>query len=416
MTTRFRTSFTHKEGFEAAQIVQCKVVNTNLVNWTVDCISQFDRKRYFEIQVSAPYVHHNNGEGIYTVPEIGAVCMVCLPSDSSPPFVLSFIMPYTFVNSGTADAPMGTQSHGAPQQFATDAAFDGGRGLGKPGDIMMRTRDNNFVILHRGGVLQIGATELAQRIYIPLNNLITDISENYAHHNTSGSITWGLQDGPSQENFPSQYMHTFRVFANDAAADIRVLAGNVRTPIGEPGEGAGDQTDLDKLEIGNDKDEPIIYEVAVAKKGFNAPSGDAADTSTSKNTVLRFFFDRKGGAFLRCKSSLLITTKKKLKIKVAEDMTIEAKSLNLVFKSGADINGGAYTHVKGDIVRLGAGGQAVARQGDIVTVVLPPGIIPIAGIIGGPPGPAAAGAPVTGFIMGGQVVGTITSGNPAVLA
>jgi len=412
MATRFRNSFTHREGFEEALIIQGKVVNVNLVNWTVDITSQYDRKRYFEIQVAAPYLHYNNGEGIYAVPEVGASCMVCLPSDSSPPFVLAFIMPFTSVDSSTSDAPQGTQSHGTPQNFAVDASFDGGRVAPKPGDLVLRTRDNNFLILHRGGVLQLGATELAQRIYIPLNNLVTDISENYAHHNASGSVTWGLQDGPSQSNFPSQYMHSFRVFANDEAADIRVFAGDVRTPIGESS--SGDQTDLDALKIGDDpKNNPIIYEVAVAKTGFVATTGETTSKDTVKNTVLRFFFDRKGGTFLRCEGSLLISTKKKLKIKVAEDMTVEAKSISLVFKDGADVDGGAYTHIKGNVVRLGAGAQAVARQGDVVTVVFPPGVIPVAGVVG--PGPAS-GSPFSGFIMGGQAIGMITSGNPAVLA
>lgn len=413
MTTRFRTSFTSREGFDPALLVQCRIINVNLVNWTVDVISQFDRKSYYEIQVASPYLHYNNGEGLSVVPEVGAVCVVAIPSDSSAPFVLAFIMPPTVVDSGTEDAPNGmAQQQGGPQQFATDASFDGGRKAPKPGDISLRTRDGNFVVLHRGGVLQIGANELAQRIYIPLNNLITDISENYVHHNASGSVRWGLQDGPSEKNFPSEYMHTFRVFANDKAADIRVLAGNVRRPLGEPSD--GDQEDLDQLEIGNDqKTDPIIYEVAVSKTGFVAGTGEPDSTSVNKNTVLRFFFDRKGGTFLRCKASLLISTKKKLRIKSTEEMEFECKSMLIKADDGVEISGGKYTHVKGDIVRLGSGGQPVARQGDIVTVVFPPSIIPVMGVVG--PGPAS-GSAVTGFIMGGQAIGTITSGNPQVVA
>jgi len=409
MSSRFRTSFTDREGFVPSMSVQCRIVNVNLVNWTVDVVSQFDRKRYFEIQVASPYLHHNNGEGIYVVPEAGATCQVCIPSDSSPPFVLAFVMPHTFVNSGTDDAPQGTaQQQGGPQQFATDASFDGGRKAPKGGDIVLRTRDSNFIVLHRGGVLQLGATELAQRIYIPLKNLVTDISENFAHHNASGSIRWGLQDGPSDTNFPSEYMHTFRVFANDAAADIRVLCGNVRRPLGEPGGDDGDQTDLDQLEIGSDPDtDPIVYEVSVSKLGFIAGTGETASAQASKTSVLRFFFDRKGGTFLRCKSSVLISTKRKLRLKSTEEMEFEAKSFSIQAKDGVDISGGKITHIKGDLVRIGAGGAPGARQGDVVTVVVPPNIIPIAGTC-----PAGA---VTGFVMGGQLVGTITSGNPAVL-
>lgn len=408
MASRFRTSFTSREGFEPAELVQCRVMNVNLVNWTVDVISQFDRKRYFEIQVASPYLHYNSGEGAYIVPEVGAVCMVAIPSDSSPPFVLSFLMPHTFVDSGTPDAPNGmAQQQGGPQQFATGASFDGGRKAPKPGDFVFRTRDGNFLMLHRGGVLQVGATELAQRIYIPLGNLITDISENFAHHNSSGSIRWGWQEGPSQAHFPSEYMHTFRVFADDAAADVRVLIGNVRRTLGEPSN--GDQTDLGALEIGDDpENNPVVCEVAVSKLGFVTGTGETASNQTAKNAIFRFFFDRKGGTFLRCNGSLLISSKKKLKLKSTEEMELEAKSIFLKAADGIEISGGAFTHVKGDLVRMGPGTRPVAHQGAVVTVVFPPGLIPIAGT-------ATPAGVVTGFIMGGQAIGTVTSGEPSVL-
>lgn len=387
MPSRFRTSFTSREGFTSAQFVQCKIVDINLVNWTVDVVSQFDRKRYFGIQVSSPYLHFNNGEGIFCFPEIGAVCFVCIPSDSSPMFVAAFIMPHENVDS--------------------NATFAGGRPTPKPGDIWMRTRDGNFITLHRGGVLQLGANELSQRIFIPLNNLMMDISGSYAHHNAAGSVNWGFQEGPSEEKHPCLYTHTFRIKANDAEADVRIQVGEVRSPLGESA--TGDQTDLDQLEIGNDKAQPIIYEVSVCNKGFNTASGDIANTSTVKNAVLRFFFDRKGATFLRCEGSILLSTKKKLKIKVSDSMEIEAKSLSLTVTDGADIGGGTYTHVKGDLVRLGPGVTPVARQGDIVTMVIQPGLT-IQGV-------DSVNGPIKAIVMPGMsITGTITSGNSKVLA
>ena len=242
MPSRFRSSWTQVEGHEPAKIVQGRVMNVNLVKWTIDVAAQFDRKKYFNIQVSSPYLHHSNGEGIYVVPEIGCTAMVCIPSDSAPPFVLCFVMAHQAIDDSSTDAPSGTSSHGTPTPNATDSSFAGGRPVAKLGDIWLRTRDDNFVILHRGGVLQLGATELAQRIYIPLNNQVMDVSENYSHHNAGGAITWGLQDGPSLSQFPCQYQHTMRVFANDQYADIRVSMGNVYTPMGDPDGGTAAST------------------------------------------------------------------------------------------------------------------------------------------------------------------------------
>jgi hypothetical protein len=192
------------EGNVPANFIQGKVVNVNLVNWTVDVTAQFDRKRYFDIQVGSPYMHYSNGEGISVFPEVGAKCMVCLPSDSSPPYVSSFIMPMENTDMAAPDAPKGTTSKSSPSATSSGASFAGGRPPAKPGDIWMRTRDDNFVILHRGGVVQIGCSELAQRLYIPLSHLIMDISNNYAHHNMGGSILWSMQEGAGMAHLPTE--------------------------------------------------------------------------------------------------------------------------------------------------------------------------------------------------------------------
>src|SRR5574337_5397 len=57
---------------------------------------------------------------------------------------------------------------------------------------MMRTRDENFVILRRGGVVQIGATPIAQRLYIPIRNVIRDMCENYDLFSLAGEMSWSV--------------------------------------------------------------------------------------------------------------------------------------------------------------------------------------------------------------------------------
>ncbi len=407
MSNRFRNSFTNKAGHDQTRVVSGRIVNINLVNWTVDVRAQFDRHFYYGIQVGSPYMHFNRGEGLSIFPEVGACCAVTIPSDSSPPFVSSFLMPHELVNGGTDDAPLGTESHGAPAKFATSASFSGGRGRAKPGDIQLRTRDNNFITLHRGGVLQIGATELAQRIFLPLRNYILDFSENYAHHNAGGSVLWGIQEGPSKD-LPSEFIQTFRVFANDQFADIRVSAGKVHVPVPEPSGDEGEEPNLQKLGIGTDKNHPIIYEVVVAPKGFNTQSGEVENKDTHKGVVIRYFFDRKGGAFLRAKSSLLISTKKEFMLHATEQITLEGeKNMFIKTETGIDMDGGDYAHVKGKVVRLGSGSQPVARQGDIVRMT-----IPIASFTG-----TISGAPATGTVtFMTPVYGNILTGNAQVLA
>lgn len=423
MAQKFRTSFTHKEGFDSALVAQGRVINFNSVKWTVDVVGQFNRKKYFNIQVGSPYLHHSNGEGIYAFPEVGATCMVCIPSDSAAPFVQSFVMAHELVDDAADDAPLGTSSHAQPAKNATDASFAGGRPRVVPGSIWMRTRDGNFVALHRGGVLQLGATELAQRIYVPLRNLIMDISETYEHHSAAGSIVWGIQDGPSVEQFPGQWLHTFRVFANDRYADVKVACGKVFNPMPEPDGGVA----LAAAEVAQSADSPIIFDVSVSPKGFVAESGEMAGPQTVKQSVFRYVFDRSGNTLLRAEGNVYFQLNKKLTFRVKEDIDIATEAGGqLKAVSGFDIDGGAYTHIKGSIVRLQQGTTPVARIGDIVATTLggapiivtfSPVTIPVkvdtvtgigVGIMSGP----ASGTVVTPA----PLIGSITTGNNQVLA
>jgi hypothetical protein len=407
--SKFRTSMTQQEGHVPARVVQGYVTNINLTKWTVDIIGQYDRKKWFNIQVGSPYLHHSNGEGISIFPEVGATAMVCLPSDSSPPFVLAFVMPMETVDDSSTDAPQGTTSHGQQTPNATAASFSGGRPAPKPGDIWMRTRDNNFVILHRGGVVQIGATELAQRIYIPLNNFITDVSQNYQHYNSNGSIVWGMQLGASQTQIPSQFMQTFRVFATDQYADIKVAAGKVYSPVPEPDGGQVlAQTGVGQGDNGQGSN-PIIYEVTVSPKGFVAETGALASSNTPAASVFKFTFDRTGNTLLRTEGNFTLQTAKTLLLKV-NDLTVEAAdAVSMTAVNGFDIDGGQYAHIKGQVVRLGQGISAVARLGDVVTIQPS---TPISITFGATPIP---GVPAVG-VLSLPISGTITTGNPAVKA
>jgi hypothetical protein len=405
MATKFRTSFTHKEGHDPARVVQGSIVNINLVKWTVDVVAKFDRKKYFNIQVAGLYLHHSNGEGVYCFPEVGATCMVCIPSDSAPPFVQCFVMASELVDDVSADAPLGTASHAQPPANVVDSSFAGGRLPPKPGDIVMRTRDGNFVILHRGGVLQIGATELSQRIFIPLSNLMMDVSENYEHHNTNGSVVWGIQNGPSQTQIPSQKMETFRVFATDQFADIKICTGKVFSPVAEP----DGKTTLNAAGIGD----PIIYEVTVSPMGFIAESGAQASSSTVSQSVMKFTFDRKGNTLLRTEGNLYFKVAKKLTLKVAQDIAISTDAAGtLTAANGFDIDGGTHVFVKGQLVRFNDGKLAVARVTDTVQTPVPG--VPVVITFASPPVP---GQPAAGTLtIATPLVGKIVSGNTTVLA
>lgn len=397
----FRSSWSQPQGVVGATIIEGRIIDLNMSRWTVDFVSQFDQKFYLNVQVCSNYMHPNRGEGIYVFPEIGSKCHLCIPSDGPPPFILDFIMPQeTIPDASTEEAPAGIQSQGGETQgSSTDATFAGGRKRPKPGDIVIKGRDGNFAILHRGGVLQLGANSLAQRIYIPLNSIIKDISQNYHHHNVGGSINWAVASGPSETNPPTSWKQTLRLLANDEKATIRIARGTWRDFVPEHKDAIDAQAAISELALG--EDDPIIYEVTIAPDGFSADDG-CITTDTGKVTKLRYFFDKGGGAYLGAKGNVLLRTRRKLTVIADDDIRIESKkSLSLISAQRLLIQGGPVTEIGGDVVKIGPGLDAAAHVGSIVEVSFPVGT-PISGPVA--PGSPALAIPVkaTGIVTTGR--------------
>ena len=167
-----------ESGYYAATTETGRIVGVDTSNWTVDVVSEFGNKRWFDLQWSNPYLHPFNGEGLYAMPEVGAMVWVHVPSAGrmATPFVLGF---------KTESDQRLDQETGEPI-----GGFHAGRQLMNPGDMMMKTRDGSAIILRRGGVVQILANPICQRLYLPIGNLIQDICQSYATRTFAGDLEW----------------------------------------------------------------------------------------------------------------------------------------------------------------------------------------------------------------------------------
>ena len=401
-TSFSRTSWTQPEGARAAYVHEAKVYNVNLVNWTVDVQTVFDQKIYMDVQVSAPYLHPTSGEGFYAVPEVGAKCLVCIPSDGPPPIVISFMAPVERLpETATPEDPVGTAPAGGEPQGSGDFTYAAGRDKPKPGDIIAKGRDGNFMRLDRGGVARFGSGPLAQRICIPLTNLITDIDQNYNHFNGGGAISWGVQDRGSDDP-GAEFRQTQRVYANDEFADLRFAFGRVRSPVPEPTGDAGESSNLAQLGIGTEED--TVFEFCLAKDGFETQAGefvgDAADTK------IRIFFDRGGNGMARFEGAVDLRVKGKMRVTADDDVALSCKkNISVSAEGKMELRGDKLVSVgtDGGTVQLNSGGSAVASVGSIVrvTVTVP---VPIVTTLG--PGTITPGAVLTGVV---------TTGNPTIL-
>jgi hypothetical protein len=396
----------HQAGSDPAQIVQGRVVNVNMTNWTVDVAATFDRKNYFDIQIGSPYLHYSAGEGLSIFPDVGAQCAICIPGDSSPPFVLCYLMPTETINTSSTAAPAGTNSHGdgGASSTPTDASFAGGRPTPVPGDIYLQGRDGNFLILHRGGVLQIGASQVAQRIYIPLSNIVTDITGTYNHFNTGGAQTWGIQEGV--QTLPAQHLSVYRVFAGNQYADIKIAMGNPFSPMPDPDGGTMAQA----AGLGQGNNNEIIFELAVAPNGFVVPTGEIASASIAKSSVLHFQFDQQGNTVARIEGKFSMHVTQPTTLDFGDNFTVtSANNISMTAQHGIDIDGGDYVNIKGKVVQIGPGQTPVALLGGAVTSYVGPTPMPCVITLVTPAVTASSTGPGT-VTPGVPIMATITIG------
>ncbi len=150
-----------------ALVERARIVNVNIRDYTVDITTEFSFKNKFDIPIMTSYCNQINGEGLNFLPEVGATCWICTPSEDGRE---AFVLGFTMVDEG--------------------GSYRGGREILNPGDINFTTRDGNFCSLRRGGVVQIGSTSICQRVFIPIRNVIQDFAENYELHTPSGDLTW----------------------------------------------------------------------------------------------------------------------------------------------------------------------------------------------------------------------------------
>lgn len=221
-----------------------RILDVDVSTYTVTITTEFTKKPATGVKFATPYQHYQNGEGIYFMPEVGSLCWVCFPSDHNRPFVLAW-GPAT--DDGDARAKKKDLN---------------------PGDIYLGTRDENFLILRRGGVVQIGGGPLSQRLFLPINNTIKDFCENYSLQTFGGSLDWNVQRdvNTTDGSRPALLTLLAREFADDPKPVAQLQIGShgnsddriISLLIKESGQDGA----ADKIELSLGKDGSINWKVS----------------------------------------------------------------------------------------------------------------------------------------------------------
>lgn len=315
--------------FLAARVETARIINVNISDWSVDVVTEFGDKKYFDIQIGMSYFHYANGEGIYVVPEVGAYVWVCNPSSGidATPFIIAFQSPF---------------DEGSKSYRSNRADLN-------PGDIMMKTRDENFITLRRGGVVQIGSTPSAQRMYIPIRNTINDFCENYNLRTIAGAMQWTVHR--DEKTTSGEALTEFQLKVREKANDPEPIA---KLTVGSPdGEEGVVKFRLEIMDKGDGGEVQVLAELdkegnisLVTQGNYSATiegnaevniNGDALTTVEGTAT-----YTSKGDAVLESTNGALIA-------KALSDATMES-SANANVKAAANVN------VEG--VKINLGGAA----------------------------------------------------------
>ncbi|MET0350075.1 MAG: hypothetical protein ABW067_09840 [Rhizobacter sp.] len=238
------------------------ITDVNRRTWTCSIETTYSAKALNDVPWGAPYTHFTAGEGIHYMPEVGAPCFVAFPVDKSPPFILCFVaLPST--QQAKTDDPL--RSGTDPKGSSSDVSYQGNRPELNPGDIAITGRDGNFIYLRRGGVLQLGATPIAQRIVVPVKNFVHDFAENYELVTPGGDWTW-LVDRAELDSSGKQAcswtMH-LQEFATDKLATVRLRY-------------------LPLAEAGADK---AAWEIDIAQNGIDRQTGSVTSVAYSMKVL-----------------------------------------------------------------------------------------------------------------------------------
>lgn len=196
---------------------------------TCDVTTMFTHKALVDVPFMSAYCHQDHGGGLYWLPEVNSHCYVCEPADGTY-FIMGWAM--NAQPAVTTEAVADIDGAATVIEEATDIGpnFKGNKEILEPGDIYMGTLDGNHVIVRRGGMVQIGATGLAQRVYLPIENLVRDYFQRYQAYSPVGEIEWGHAQLVAGETPTSVPGYLSADYANEAGLTA-ALTTAVETPV-----------------------------------------------------------------------------------------------------------------------------------------------------------------------------------------
>ena len=226
------------------------------------CIVRTEYGLHQDVPIT-PVLLSPNGQGIWFLPEVGTRVLVGTIGKGTRNEYTFMIGAAYAVDQDPFDDDANAIKDDGTEETPASPDFRNNRPVLQMGDIVLSSSDRNFVIMRKGGIIEVGATQMAKRFYIPLQNVIRDLSQIYEMQNSAGlfqmtrkesDLTWGkttleipaiAADGEAStetveiDKVPTELNLRVREFESDAVPSISIDLGAVtRTVTLE--EGLGD--------------------------------------------------------------------------------------------------------------------------------------------------------------------------------
>lgn len=176
--------------------------------------------RELTAKFAVPVLGQDRGGGLNFMPVPESFCYVAIPGDGTGSFILGF-----------TEIENPDENQGSDTTDSDDPSYAGERPRLEPGDIALTTKDGNFIYVRRGGIVQIGASQLAQRIYIPVENIVRDYYQRYHGFSPIGEMIWEhslvTEDALNDGDISAIVKFSCKEKIQDASNSVEVRVGHL---------------------------------------------------------------------------------------------------------------------------------------------------------------------------------------------
>lgn len=198
-----------------AKIILCSVIGVDFVNYTVDLVAEnAARDAIPDVPYASPYISRD-GFGFSFNPGIGDQCYL-LESRDGTRCILAFVT--------------------LPATQDGKSSYAGKRRPGNTGDFSINTPEGNFLRVLRGGLVELGASHMCKRAYVPILNLVRDTFVSYNAISPLGEIIWehtSTDENPASGSVVAAYRLKRRIgdtVTDGALYKVEVCAGDLTAP------------------------------------------------------------------------------------------------------------------------------------------------------------------------------------------